>query len=53
MKKKSIPTVSTYEVIKKMRRDWGEVNPVGHRIENKKKNHKEKHKRKELDYAED
>lgn len=49
MKKKSIPAISTYEVVRKMRRDWGEINPVSRRIENKKKNHKEKHKRKEFE----
>ena len=49
-KKKTPPTISTYEVIRKMRRDWGEINPISRRIENKKKNHKEKHKGKEFDY---
>ena len=49
-KKKSIPTISTYEVIRKQRRSWNEVNPITRRIENKKKNHKEKHKGKEFDY---
>ena len=49
-KKKTIPTVSTYEVIRKQRRDFGEISPVTRRIESKKKNHKEKHKGKELDY---
>lgn len=48
-KKKSIPTVSTYEIVRKMRRDWGEINPISRRIENKKKNYKEKYKGKEFD----
>lgn len=48
-KKKTIPPISTYEVIRKQHRDWGEINPICRRIENKKKNHKEKHKGKEFD----
>lgn len=49
-KKKEIKPISTYEVIRKQRRDWGEINPITRRIENKKKNRKEKHKGKEYDY---
>ena len=49
-KQKSIPAVSTYEVERKTRRDWGAISPVTRRIENKKKNQKIKHKRKEYDY---
>ena len=40
----------TYEVVRKMRGDWGAINPVTKVIPNKKKNRKEKHKRKEYDY---
>ena len=47
-KKKSIPTVSTYEVVRKMRRDWGEINPVT-RVEINKKFKKPKHIKKEWD----
>ncbi len=50
MKKKKPTTISTYEVIRKQRRDWQEVNPVTRRIEGKKKNQKIKHKGKEFDY---
>lgn len=39
---------ATYEVIRKIRNDWGSVNPVTKIIPNKKKNHKEKHKGKEF-----
>lgn len=49
-KQKPVPPVSTYEVERKVRRDWGEVNPVTKIIPNKKKNQKIKHKRKEYDY---
>jgi len=37
-------TNSTYEVVRKIRGDWGAINPVTRIIPNKKKNHKEKHK---------
>ena len=47
-KKKEANT--TYEVVRKMRGDWGAINPVTKVIPNKKKNRKEKHKRKEYDY---
>lgn len=50
MKKKKPTTISTYEVMQKQRHDWGEINPVTRTIPNKKKNHKEKHKRKDYDY---
>ena len=43
-------TDSTYEVVRKMRGDWGVVNPVTRIIPNKKKNPKIKHKGKEYDY---
>lgn len=48
MKKNNINT--TYEVVRKMRGDWGAVNPVTKVIPNKKKNPKTKHKGKEYDY---
>lgn len=48
MKKKE--TNTTYEVVRKMRGDWGAVNPVTKVIPNKKKNPKTKHKGKEYDY---
>lgn len=38
-----------YEAIKKIRGDWGNVNPVTKVIPNKKKNPKAKHKKKEFD----
>lgn len=43
-------TNTTYEVVRKMRGDWGNVNPVTKVIPNKKKNPKTKHKGKEYDY---
>ena len=43
-------TNTTYEVVRKMRGDWGAVNPVTKVIPNKKKNTKTKHKGKEYDY---
>lgn len=43
-------TSSTYETLKKIRNDWGNVNPVTKVIPNKKKNPKIKHKNKENDY---
>ena len=43
-------TNTTYEVIRKIRGDWGAVNPVTKVIPNKKKNTKTKHKGKEYDY---
>lgn len=48
MDKKKLP--STYETLKKIRNDWGNVNPVTKVIPNKKKNPKIKHKGKENDY---
>lgn len=38
-KNKTNPTISTYKTIKKMRRDWGQINPVTKIIPNKKKNY--------------
>ena len=43
-------TNPTYEVVRKIRGDWGAVNPVMRVIPNKKKNPKIKHKGKEYDY---
>ena len=43
-------TNTTYEIIRKIRGDWGAVNPVTKVIPNKKKNPKTKHKGKEYDY---
>lgn len=34
----------TYEAMKKIRGDWGDISPVTKVISNKKKNRKEKHK---------
>lgn len=48
MDKKKLP--STYETLKKIRNDWGNVNPVTKVIPNKKKNPKIKHKGRENDY---
>lgn len=50
MSKKNKSTNSTYEVIRKMRGDWGAISPVTKIIENKKKNFKIKHKGKQYDY---
>ena len=43
-------TSQTYETLKKISNDWGNVNPVTKVIPNKKKNPKIKHKSKENDY---
>ena len=47
MGKKQEDVNSTYHIVKKIRGDWGEVNPITKIIPNKKKNPKIKHKRKE------
>jgi hypothetical protein len=39
----------TYEVVKKIRGDWGDISPVTKIIPNKKKNPKIKHKGKQYD----
>lgn len=39
----------SYEVNRKIRRDWSEINPVTKVIPNKKKNRKIKHKGKQYD----
>ena len=43
-------TNPTYQVIRKIRGDWGEISPVTKVIPNKKKNQKAKHKGKEFNY---
>ena len=43
-------TNTTYKVVRKIRGDWGNVNPVTKVIPNKKKNPKVKHKGKEFNY---
>ena len=50
MNHKKIP--STYEIFKKIRNDWGNVNPITKVVPNKKKNPKIKHKREERNYEE-
>jgi hypothetical protein len=47
MKKKVENT--SYEVNRKIRRDWGEISPVTRIIPNKKKNQKVKHKGRQYD----
>lgn len=48
-KKETFKSPSTYEVVRHMRGDWGQVNPVTKVIPNKKKSQKVKHKGKEFD----
>ena len=38
-KRKTNPTISTYNTIKKIRGDWGQINPITKVIPNKKKNY--------------
>ena len=52
-KQKPLPTISTYEVERRVRRDWGAISPITRVIPNKKKNQKIKHKRKDYDYGKD
>ena len=40
---------SNYEIVRKIRGDWGVISPVTKVIPNKKKNPKIKHKQKEYD----
>ena len=40
---------SNYEAWKKIRNDWGQINPVTKIIPNKKQNPKSKHKKKEYE----
>ena len=40
---------SKYEIVRKLRGDWGAISPVTKVIPNKKKNPKIKHKQKEYD----
>jgi len=42
-------TAQTYEVNRKIRRDWGAISPVSKIIPNKKKNPKIKHKGRQYD----
>lgn len=44
-KKKKTQPRNSYEINKGIRRDWGNISPVTKIIPNKKKNHKEKHKK--------
>lgn len=32
-------TISTYNAVKKIRGDWGDINPITRRVENKKKDY--------------
>lgn len=48
-KKKNLESNPTYEVVRKIRGDWGNINPVTKIIPNKKKNPKIKHKGKQYD----
>lgn len=48
-KKKNLNSNPTYEVVRKIRGDWGDINPVTKIIPNKKKNPKIKHKGKQYE----
>lgn len=48
-KKKNLEVNPTYEVVRKIRGDWGDISPVTKIIPNKKKNPKIKHKGKQYD----
>ena len=48
-KKKNLKSNPTYEVVRKIRGDWGNINPVTKIIPNKKKSPKIKHKGKQYD----
>lgn len=48
-KKKNLNSNPTYEVVRKIRGDWGDISPVTKIIPNKKKNPKIKHKGKQYD----
>lgn len=48
-KKKNLNSNPTYEVVRKIRGDWGNINPVTKIIPNKKKNPKIKHKGRQYD----
>jgi len=49
MSKKKETTPPQYQVLRRMRGDWGEIKPVTKVIPNKKKNPKTKHKGREWD----
>lgn len=48
-KKKNLSSNPTYEVVRKIRGDWGDISPVTKIIPNKKKNPKIKHKGRQYD----
>lgn len=48
-KKKNLNSNPTYEVVRKIRGDWGDINTVTKIIPNKKKNPKIKHKGRQYD----
>ena len=48
-KKKRTDVPDCYEAIRKIRGDWGAINPVTKIIPNKKKNQKPKHKGREFE----
>ena len=48
-KKKNLNSNPTYEVVRKIRGDWGDISPVTKIIPNKKKNPKIKHKRRQYE----
>ena len=48
-KKKNLTSNPTYEVVRKIRGDWGDISPVTKIIPNKKKNPKIKHKGRQYD----
>ena len=48
-KKKNVSSNPTDEVVRKIRGDWGDINPVTKIIPNKKKNPKIKHKGRQYD----
>lgn len=48
-KKKNLNSNPTYEVVRKIRGDWGDISPVTKIIPNKKKNPKIKHKGRQYD----
>ena len=50
MSKKKKNGTSTYDVVSKMRRDWGEIKPITRVIPDKKKRPKIKHKGREYDF---
>lgn len=49
MKNKKTAGESTWDVVRKIRGDWGAISPVTKIIPNKKKNQKPKHKGRQYD----